>query len=180
MLHKEVCGLNQLLHPEPKVAIGDDATVLSATISTLGQVALWEKALSIFHQVPTGKITKVDHMTIMVALCSGGQRALAHQVFKDSAERGLTTLDLHHMPVVVAELAVETALDDVKAGMLDSEDVLLKIITGRGARSTGEALVRQAVLRMLEARSDVRLQPGQNPGLVTCKISGKRLRLLAG
>ena len=161
-----------LLHPERKVTPDNEATVLSAAISTLGQVALWEMALSIFHQIPLSKINEVDHMTIMVALCSGGQRALAHQMFKDKAERCLTILDLHNMPVVVAELAVETALDDL-TGMLDrpdpSEEVQsLKIITGRGSRSAGEALVRQAVLRMLEARSDVRLQPSQNPGLLTC------------
>ena len=169
----------------PEALAHDEATVFSATISTLEKMAMWAEALSIFHDIPLQDVNRADYMTVMLALCSGGRRDLAHQVFKERRDTTFLVksrclvLDLHNMPVSVAELAVETALNDLEAGDISVRGQasqphsieVLEIITGRGARSQGEALVREAVLRMLEAKPDVTLEPSSNPGLVICRIA---------
>ena len=160
----------------------EEATVFSATISMLEKVVMWEEALSIFCQIPIHKKTRVDYLTTILALHSGAKTKMAGQVFQELADHcvyGIKrngSLDLHNMPVVVAEMAVEAALSDMEQRE-HAHHPVLEIITGRGVHGPGEveSPVRQAVLHMLEGGSRVTLLPSPNPGLVLCRVNNNLL-----
>ena len=97
-------------------------------------------------------------------------------------EGGPGVLDLHGFPVEVARLAVEAAVQDllagrrpVPAGAAPPALPRMVFITGRGRRSTDEALLRPMVLRVLREDFGLegRVQPA-NPGRVVIRATQVR------
>ncbi|CAE8601479.1 unnamed protein product [Polarella glacialis] len=201
--------------------------VFNATISALEKAHLWERALQVFDDVPAHglKPDEVTYGSTILALHAGGQQEAARLVYSEAVDCSLISpvvrrvsrnagvpgefrrdarelhhelvLDLHNLPVVVAELAVEAALDElialsqpvVHAGSQDEEvssslslsstvaidaTESLSIITGRGNHSPGgEAVMREAVLEMLDKLGprlglEAHVDPN-NPGLICCR-----------
>ena len=166
-----------LLREMEESVVEPDVYSYSAGMSACEKAGRCEEAVTLFDEMVERNIepSVVSYNAVIEAVDSGGQERRAVDIFRRAVASGVyraqnrqqdgragaknqtgavrkwranrCEIDLHHLPAAVARAAVVVAIEDHEEEAAEGSPI--RIITGRGLNSDGEAPVRPAVLELL-------------------------------
>jgi pentatricopeptide repeat protein len=153
---------------------------MNAAISACEKGAQWGKALALYESMP-GLGLQPDVITmnaVIEALDKGGQFDRAIAIIDDGRFSGLldhvwvsdAMVDLHDCSAAVARSVIGRLLGDLSAGKRGVCNIT--VITGRGNRSEGEAVLPQEMRDYLSSMSGP--TPCEVPGNPGCFVLTKK------
>ena len=186
----------ELLESMKSRGLEPDIITMSATISACEKGGKWAKALELLESMESlGLEPGVITMSATIdALVASGLQERACAMFYDGLARGFfgsvfvseTKIDLHDCTVAVAQTALSCFLRDLNSVDMAAQkqrDVI--VVTGRGNRSEGEAVLPSAMRAFLvDTRGPRVTEVPENPGrfilhreaLVEWLVAGRQKR----
>ena len=185
-----------LLESMKSRALEPEVITMSAAISACGKGGQWAKALELLESMKSrGLEPDVITMSgVIGALVASELQERACAMFDDGLARGFfgsvfvseTKIDLHDCSVAVAQTALSCFLRDLNGDDMAAQtqrDVI--VVTGRGNRSEGEAMLPSAMRAFLvDTRGPRVTEVPENPGrfilrrdeLVEWLVAGRQQR----